>query len=91
MRRTIRLRESELRDIISESVRRILKEEIDTGQVPSAWEKSQRKRISSPNEEEIRKKIRRLRNMIEEYDDEGKDTSELTKQIAKLKKEAGLD
>jgi hypothetical protein len=86
MKKVIKLKESELKRMISETVRRILKEEVDTGQVPSASEK----RSTSPSAPDIRKKIRALRNKIDDYNEEGKDTSELRKQIDKLKKEAGF-
>lgn len=82
MKKVIKLKESELKRMISETVRRILKEEVDTGQVPSASEK----RSTSPSAPDIRKKIRALRNKIDDYNEEGKDTSELKKQIDKLKK-----
>ena len=72
--------------IVSESIRKTIKEEIDTGQVPSASERHS----TSPSAPEIRKKIRLLRNKISDYEEKGKDTSDLTKQIKKLKKEAGF-
>ena len=78
--------ENVIRKVVSESIRNILKEEIDTGQVSSASEK----RSTSPSVPEIRKKIRALRNKISDYEEEGKDISELQKQITKLKKEAGF-
>lgn len=72
---------------VKESIRKTIKEEIDTGQVPAA---SERRHSTSPSSPEIRKKIRSLRNKISDYEEEGKDTSDLTKQIMKLKKEAGF-
>ena len=78
--------ENVIRKLVSESIRKTIKEEIDTGQVPSASEK----RSTSPSAPEIRKKIRALRNKISDYEEEGKDISELQKQIVKLKKEAGF-
>ena len=78
--------ESCVRSIVKESIRKVLKEEVDTGQVPSASEK----RSTSPSAPDIRKKIRALRNKIDDYEKEGKDISELQKQIVKLKKEAGF-
>lgn len=40
MKRTIRLTESDLHNIVKESIRRILNEKVDTGQVKAAWERS---------------------------------------------------
>jgi uncharacterized coiled-coil DUF342 family protein len=73
---------------VKESVNRILSEEVDTGQVMPAYERNMMRHTSS-REEEIRKKIRNLRKMIGDYEDENKDTSELVKQLQRLKKEAG--
>ena len=78
--------ENVIRKLVSESIRKTIKEEIDTGQVPSASERHS----TSPSAPEIRKKIRLLRDKINDYEEEGKDTSDLTKQIEKLKKEAGF-
>lgn len=78
--------ENVIRKFVSESIRKIIKEEIDTGQVPSASERHS----TSPSAPEIRKKLRLLRNKISDYEEEGKDTSDLKKQINKLKKEAGF-
>ena len=90
MRRRVRLTESDLHRIVRGTVKRVLNEEIDTGQVPSASERRRSKSPDSPKIREIEKKIRQLRRMIGEYDDEGKDISGLQKQIEKLKKEAGF-
>ena len=87
-KRLIRLTESDLHRIVKESVNRILSEEVDTGQVTPAHERNMMHH-TSPREEEIRKKIRKLRAMIGDYEDENKDTSELVKQLKRLKKEAG--
>ena len=51
----VELDENHINKIVKETIRDILKEEVDKGQVPSAWEKNQRKRTSSPKEDEIRK------------------------------------
>ena len=89
-KKLIRLTESDLHRIVIESVNKILREEVDTGQITPAYERNRMYRNSSPREDEIRKKISNLRKKIGEYDDEGKDASELIKQIKKLKKEAGF-
>lgn len=86
MRRRVRLTETDLHRII----RNVLKEEIDTGQVLSASERRYSKSTDSPKIREIEKKIRQLRRMIGEYEDEGKDISGLQKQIKQLKKQAGF-
>ena len=87
-KKLIRLTEADLHRIVKESVNRILSEEVDTGQVMPAYERNM-KRYTSPSEEEIRKKIRKVRKMMDDYEDENKDTSELVKQLLMLKKEAG--
>ena len=60
-----------------------LKEEIDLGVLDA--KRDTYKNIKSPDAPDIRKQIRKLRNQIEEFYKEGKDTTELTKQIKKLK------
>ena len=54
------------------------------GQVASA---SDRRSAAKVDKSEIRKELRKLRNMIDEYEEEGKDTSALIKRIEKLKRE----
>ena len=61
-----------------------MKEEVDMGQVASA---SDRRSAAKVDKSEIRKELRKLRNMIDEYEEEGKDTSALIKRIEKLKRE----
>ena len=61
-----------------------MKEEVDMGQVASA---SDRRSAAKVDKSEIRKELRKLRNMIDEYEEEGKDTSVLIKRIEKLKRE----
>lgn len=84
-----RLTESKLRGMVGRAVRAALYEEIDTGQLPSALEKKQRRK-ESPREKEIRAELRKLRRLIGEYEEEGRDISKLQQRIDKLKKEAGF-
>lgn len=77
-----------LRGVVNEAINNVLSEEIDTGQVSSAWEKKHKKQ-ESPEEREIRAKIRKLRRKISEYEEDGRDISGLQRQIAALKKKAG--
>lgn len=63
--------------------KKLMKEEVDMGQVSAASEKHSTATIYSP---EVRKQIRKLRSMIDQYEQEGKDTSALTKKIQDLKK-----
>lgn len=77
-----------LRGVVNEAINKVLSEEIDTGQVPSAWEKKHKKQ-ESPEEREIRAKIRKLRRKISEYEEDGRDISGLQRRIAALKKKAG--
>ena len=81
-KKLIRLTESDLHNIIKESVKRLLREEVDTGQVPA---QSEKKSTASNLPDSVSKEIMNLRRQIEKLDDEGKDTSELTNKIKKLK------
>ena len=83
----IRLTEQDLHKIVKESVKRILREEVDMGQVPAASERRQRCEID-PKEEAIRKQITHLRKLIAQYDEEGKDITPLQNKIKALKKQA---
>lgn len=67
-----------------DSHKAFMKEEVDMGQVASA---SDRRSAAKVDKSEIRKELRKLRNMIDEYEEEGKDTSALIKRIEKLKRE----
>lgn len=81
MKKTIRLRESELKRIIVESVQRILKEEVDLGQIDAMRDRPRAKELPI----EAKREIRRLRHLIDDYEREGKDTAELTNTIRKIK------
>ena len=59
-----------------------MKEEVDMGQIPAVSDIHSTAKEYSP---EVKKEIRKLRYMIDDYAREGKDTSELTKRIQKLK------
>lgn len=89
MKRTIRLTESDLHNIVKESVRRILNEEVDTGQVKSAWEKEQ-KPPESPRVKRIRQEIARLRREIDKAEEAGENIKPIQDQIKLLKKQAGF-
>lgn len=64
--------------------KKFMKEELDMGQIPAVSDKRSTAKEYSPD---VKKEIRKLRNMIDEYEIEGKDTSELTKRIQKLKQQ----
>ena len=81
-KKLIRLTESDLHNIIIGSVKRLLREEVDTGQVPA---QSEKKSTAAKLPDDVSKEIRRLRHQIEILDGEGKDTTELTNKIKKLK------
>lgn len=81
MKKTITLKESELKSIIVESVRRILKEEVDLGQIDAMRDRPRAKELPP----EAKREIRRLRHLIDDYEREGKDTTELTNAIGKIK------
>ena len=83
----IRLTEGDLHRIVKESVKRILSEEVDMGQVPSVSDRQPRSLDSK--EEAISKQIRHLRKLIDEYESEGKDIKPLQDKIKHLKKQAG--
>lgn len=84
MKRIIKLTENDLKRLI----KNVLKEEIDTGQV-SSW--TERGTHIPRQRNDIDKEIRKLRQKIGEYEEEGKDTSELTKRIGYLKKQNGYE
>ena len=88
MKKLIRLTEQDLHRIVKESVKRVLNEEVDMGQVPAASERRQGRTVG-PKEEAIRKEIRHLRHLIGEYEDEGKDITPLQKKIDALKRQCG--
>lgn len=81
-KKLIRLTESDLHKIVKWSVNRLLREEVDTGQVPA---QSEKKSTAAKLPDDVSKEIRRLRHQIEILDGEGKDTTELTNKIKKLK------
>lgn len=81
MKKSIRLRETELKRIIVESVQRILKEEVDLGQLDAMKDRPRAKELPI----EAKRQIRRLRNLIDDYEREGKDTTKLTNAIRKIK------
>lgn len=85
-KKLIKLTESDLHKIVKESVNRILKEEIDMGQLEPFRNVPPHPRV--PNDSEIRKQIRHLRNLIDDYEMQGKDITPLQKKIAMLKKQA---
>ena len=64
--------------------KKFMKEEVDMGQIPTVSDRRSTAKEYSP---EVKKEIRKLRNMIDDYEREGKDTSELTKRIQKLKRQ----
>lgn len=90
MGKIIRLTEQDINRIVEKSIKRILREEVDMGQIPSAQDMKSRRGKMSPREAEIRKQIRKLRQQIDRYEEEGKDIKPIQKQIDKLKKEAGF-
>ena len=64
--------------------KKFMKEEVDMGQIPAVSDRRSTAKEYSP---EVKKEIRKLRYMIDDYEKEGKDTSELTKRIQKLKRQ----
>lgn len=64
-------------------VEKVLKEEVDMGQVPAV---SDKRSTAADIPDNVRKEIRKLRQQIGEFDDEGKDTTELQKRLKDLKK-----
>lgn len=80
-KKLIKLTESDLHNIIKESVARILREEVDMGQIPAISDIQSHSNMP----DDVRKQIRNLRHQIDKLDSEGKDTSHLTKKIKKLK------
>lgn len=58
---------------------------IDTGQITPQCEKNRPASPDTPEVREVRKKLRLLRQQIDEYLTEGKDISPLQMEIEKLK------
>ena len=81
MKKLIRLTESDLHKIVKESVQRILKEEVDLGQIDAMRDRPRAKELPV----EAKREIRRLRHLIDDYEREGKDTTNLTNAIRKIK------
>jgi hypothetical protein len=81
MKKLIRLTEQDLHRIVKESVNRILKEEVDLGQLDAMRDRP--RAIELPIE--AKREIRRLRYLIDDYESEGKDTTELTNAIRNIK------
>ena len=81
MKKVIRLTESELKRMVIESVQRILKEEVDLGQIDAMRDRPRAKELPI----EAKREIRRLRYLIDDYESEGKDTTKLTNAIRKIK------
>ncbi len=89
MKKTIRLTESELTNLIKESVNRIIQEEVDMGQILSAQDKEDRarSRMNFDNRPEIRAAYRELRNLrycIEDVENEGGDITPIRKKIRNI-------
>ena len=90
MKKTIRLTESELTNLIKESVNRIIQEEVDMGQILSAQDKEDRarSRMDFDNRPEIRAAYRELRNLrysIEDVENEGGDITPIRKKMRNIK------
>lgn len=81
MKKVIRLTESELKRMVVESVQRVLKEEVDLGQIDAMRDRPMAKELPI----EAKREIRRLRHLIDDYESEGKDTTKLTNAIRKIK------
>ena len=81
--------ETLIRNIVRESIRKVLSEEVDTGQVTAAWEKEQ-KPPESPRVKRIRQEIARLRREIDKAEEAGEDIKPIQDQIKMLKKQAGF-
>lgn len=67
----------------------VVNEDIDMGQIPSYQDKMDKSRSrerfeSNPEIQAARKEIRRLRNLIDDYEHEGKPTEELTNRIRQI-------
>ena len=88
-KQVIRLNESQLSRIVKESVKRVLNEDIDMGQISSYSDKEDRKldRANFENRPEIiaaRKELRRLRNLIDDIESEGGDITPITQKLRNI-------
>ena len=85
MRRRVRLTESDLHRIIRESVKRVINEEIDLGQIDAMRDRPRAKKVYRDVPADIKREIRRLRQLIDDYNSEGRDTASIENVLRKLK------
>lgn len=85
--RLMKLTEQDLRGIVSKIVGVVLREEIDLGWDIEARrdKRNQERKERGAVPSHVDKELRRLRNLIDVYDSEGLDTSELKGEIDRLK------
>lgn len=90
MKKTFKIKKSVVESMVDDAIRSLVNEEIDLGPYDSQSEKSSKVSQDTPEQTEIRKQIRRLRNMIDDCKtDEEAET--IRQKIATLKKKAGFD
>ena len=90
MKKSFKIKKSVVESMVDDAIRSLLNEEIDLGPYDSQSEKSSRVRQDTPEQTEIRKQIRRLRNMIDDCETD-EEVERIRQKIATLKKKAGFD
>jgi len=90
MKKSFKIKKSVVESMVDEAIRSLLNEEIDLGPYDSQFEKSSRVKQDTPEQTEIRKQIRRLRNSLDDCETD-EEVENIHQKIAALKKKAGFD
>lgn len=90
MKKSFKIKKSVVESMVDDAIRSLLNEEIDLGPYDSQSEKSSRVRQDTPEQTEIRKQIRRLRNSLDDCETD-EEAENIRQKIAALKKKAGFD
>lgn len=90
MKKSFKIKKSVVESMVDDAIRSLLNEEIDLGPYDSQSEKSSRVRQDTPDQTEIRKQIRRLRNSLDDCETD-EEAENIRQKIAALKKKAGFD
>jgi len=88
-KQVIKINENKLKQIVMESVKRVLKEEVDIGQILSSYDNkvARQNRMNLENRPEItaaRKELRRLRNSIEDVEQKGGDITPIRQKMINI-------
>lgn len=90
MKKSFKIKKSVVESMVDDAICSLLNEEIDLGPYDSQSEKFSRVSQDTPEKAEIRKQIRRLRNMLDDCETD-EEVENIRQKIAALKKKAGFD